>query len=86
MTGVAYTAYSGYTQALFNGTLKISAEQSNAVKTARLKFAASVRTLESWRQAYETNSATKPQVQAALDALTSNTTNFVFLIHYFQTP
>ena len=86
LTGVAYTAYTGYTNALLGGTLKITADQSNAVRTARLQFAASVRTLESWRSAYETNSAVKPQAQAALDALTANSSNFVFLIHLFQTP
>jgi len=86
LTGIAYTAYVGYTNALFNGTLKISSAQSNEVRTARLKFAASVKTVDLWRSTYETNSAVKPQVQAALDALTQNTTNFVDLIHLIEIP
>jgi len=86
ITQVAYTTYTGYTNALLSGTLKISADQSNAVRMARLQFAASVSTLESWRSAYETNSAVKPQVQAALDAATANSANFVSLLHQFSTP
>lgn len=86
VTQTAYTAYGGYLQALTNGTLKISADQSNAVKVARIQFATSVSTLESWRAAYETNSAVKPQLQAALDAATANSSNFVFLIKLFQNP
>ncbi len=86
LTQVAYTAYTGYTNALLSGTLKISADQSNSVRTARLQFAASISTLESWRLAYETNSAVKPQVQAALDAATANSANFVALLHLFITP
>jgi hypothetical protein len=86
LTGIAYTAYVGYTNALFNGTLKISSDQSNEVRSARLKFAASVKTVDLWRTAYETNSAVQPQLQAALDALSQNTTNFVNLIHLFETP
>jgi len=85
-TGVAYTAYQGYTNALANGTLRISADQSNAVKVARIQLATSLSTLESWRAAYETNSAFKPQLQSALDAATANSSNFVFLIKLFQSP
>ena len=86
LTGVAYTAYVGYTNGLYNGTLHVDPTNQAKIKQARLEFAASVRTVEAWRVAYETNSAVKPQAQAALDALTSNTTNFVNLIHLFQTP
>jgi hypothetical protein len=82
LTGAAYTSYVGYTNALANGTLKISSDESNAVKEARLKFAASVLSLDQWRRIYETNSAAKPQVQAALDALILNSSNFVFLVNY----
>src|SRR5204862_7191260 len=85
-TGVAYTAYQGYTNALSNGTLRISADQSNAVKVARIQLATSLSTLESWRAAYETKSAFKHQLQSALDAATANSSNFVFLIKLFQSP
>lgn len=84
LTGVALTAYEGYTNALANGTLKPSVDESNAVKSARIKFAASVLTAEQWRLAYETNSAVKPQAQAALDALTSDSSNVVALINLLK--
>lgn len=81
ITGAAYTAYVGYTNGLSTGTIKVSVDESNAIKSARIKFAASVLTVEKWRQAYETNSAVKPQAQAALDALISDSTNLVNLIN-----
>jgi len=84
LTQVAYGAYVSYTNGLASGIIHVTPDQSNSVRTARLQFAASVRTLESWRNAYETNSATKPQVQSALDALTVNSSNFVFLINLFK--
>lgn len=84
LTGVALTAYVGYTNALANGTLKPSVDESNAVKTARIKFAAAVLTAEQWRLAYETNSAVKPQAQAALDALVSDSSNVVALINLLK--
>ncbi len=86
LTQVAYTAYQGYTNALLSGTIKISADESNAVRTARLQFAASVSTLEAWRSAYETNSAIQPQVEAALNAALATSSNFVHLINLFKTP
>jgi len=86
LTGVAYTAYQGYTNALFNGTLHVDPTNQAKIKQARLQFAASVRTVDLWRVAYATNSAVEPQAQAALDALTANATNFLTLIHLFETP
>lgn len=86
LTGVAYTAYVGYTNGLASGAIHITPDQSNSVKVARLQFAASISTLESWRSAYETNSALQPQVQAALDALAQNSSNFVYLIKLFSIP
>ncbi len=83
------TAYSGYTNALLNGTLKISSTQSNEIKSARLKFAASVSVLEQWRESYRTNSAVKPQAEAALSAVLENSSNIVYLISFLkggQTP
>lgn len=84
LTGVALTAYIGYTNALANGTIKPSVDESNAVKSARIKLAAAVLTAEQWRLAYETNSAVKPQAQAALDALISDSSNVVALINLLK--
>lgn len=80
--GVAYAAYVEYTNNL--ATLHLTVDQSNAVKQARLKFAATVSVLDAWRMAYETNSAVKPQVNSALAATASSASNFVWLIHYVQ--
>ena len=81
---VAYTAYQGYTQGLASGSITVTTDQSNSIKQARLKFAASVSTLDAWRSAYETNSQTQPQVQAALDAALAQSSNLVFLINLFK--
>lgn len=81
VTGTAYTAYVGYTNGLANGTIKVSNEESNAIKSARIKLAVSVLTAEQWRSAYQTNSAVEPQAQAALDALTDDSTNLLYLIN-----
>lgn len=79
---LAYGAYIGYTNAL--PMLNLTADQSNAVKQARLRFASSVAVLEAWRIAYETNSTTKPQVQAALVSVNANASNLVWLITYIK--
>jgi hypothetical protein len=84
LTGAAYTAYQGYTNALYNGSLRISSTDSNAVKNARLEFAASIDALELWRETYATNSAAKPQVQSALDAAILNSSNLVNLINLIK--
>lgn len=81
LTDAAYTAYLGYTNGLYSGTIKVSNDESNAIKSARIKLAASVLTVEQWRAAYDTNSAVKPQAQSALDALTSDSSNLVYLVN-----
>jgi hypothetical protein len=85
-TSAAMAAYSGYTQALASGSLKLSATDSNAIKAARLDFAASVGVLETFRLSYETNAtdATKSAAQAALAAALANSSNLVWLIHRIQ--
>lgn len=80
-TGAAYTAYQGYTNGLGNGTITVTQAERDAIKEARIKFAASVLTAEGWRQAYETNSAMQPQAQAALTALIQDSSNVVYLIN-----
>lgn len=79
---LAYGAYIGYTNAL--PTLNLTPQQSNAVKQARLHFAASVSVLDSWRVSYETNSTVKPQVEAALTAVSANSSNLIWLITYIK--
>lgn len=80
-TGTAYTAYIGYTNGLSNGTIKVSDTESNAIKSARIKLAASILTVEMWRQAYTTNSAVQSQAQAALVALLDDSSNLVYTIN-----
>ena len=86
LTQLAYGAYVVYTNGLHDGTIHVTPDQSNAVRTARLQFAASVGVLDTWRVAYETNSAVKPQVEAALTAAALNSSNFVFVAKLFTTP
>ena len=82
VVNAAYAAYEGWTNYLATG--KVSVQASNEVKQARLHFAASVSVVEGWRAAYQTNSAVKPQAQAALDALTSDSSNVVWLVNYWK--
>jgi hypothetical protein len=79
---MAFTAYQGWTNYL--ALFPVSAERSNAVKTARLQFAATVGTVEALRVAYETNSAVKPQLQATLLTLADQSSNVVWLVNFFQ--
>lgn len=81
---LAYTTYVGYTNALFTGVLKISETDSNAVKQARLKFAASVGVADALLASYGTNGATKPQVQAVLVSLNEQASNIVWLISFLK--
>lgn len=84
LTSTAYGAYIGYTNALWNGSLNVSESESNAVKQARLKLAASVALVENYRVAYETNSAVKPYAQAALDAAIQSGSNLVWTINFVR--
>lgn len=78
----AYGAYVGYTNLL--PQLNLTTGESNTIKQARIKFATSVAVLDIWRQAYETNSDTQPQVEAALSAVTANASNLVWLVQYLK--
>lgn len=80
---LAYGAYVGYTNAL--PTLHLSVDQSNAVKQARLKFAATVSTLDALRVSYETNSALGPQLQAITATLADQSSNLVWVINFVKT-
>jgi hypothetical protein len=78
---LVYGAYQGYTNGIVQ---RLSPQASNDVRSARLKFAASVATLDAWRSAYDTNSALKPQLQAALDAALENSSNIVYLVNLYK--
>lgn len=82
---LVFTAYVGWTNYLdtTEGS-KVSPEARAAVKDSRLKFAATVSTLENLRAAYETNSAVKPQIVAALDTVSNQSSNVVWLISYLK--
>lgn len=81
---LVFGAYVAYTNGLSTGAIHVTPDQSNAIKQARLKFAASIHTAEALRQSYETNSAVKPQAQAALDAVLSTQTEILNLINLLK--
>jgi len=81
---IGYAAYTGYTNGLATGAIKISPDGSNAVRSARLRFAASVGTLETLRERYEVDSALKEPVLAALDTVRSESSNLVWVINYWR--
>jgi hypothetical protein len=81
---LVYTSYVAYTNGLATGLIKVTAPQSNAIKQARLKFAASIQVAEAWRLSYETNSTMKPYAQAALDAVLENSSNFVYVYNLLK--
>jgi uncharacterized iron-regulated membrane protein len=62
---------------------KLNAEAAS-FRDARLRFAATVGTLESLRSAYSTNSTLRPQVEAGLQAVNVEASNLVFLVNYFR--
>lgn len=78
----AMTAYVGWTNYLAGNP--VSTQVSNDVKQARLKFAGTVGVVDTFRVTYETNSAVKPQLQAALDSLSVQSSNLIWLIHFYQ--
>ena len=80
----AYTAYVGWTNYLAVASPPVTPQASNAVKQARLQFAASVATLDSFRRTYETNTAVRPQLEAILDTVASQSSNVVWLINYWK--
>jgi len=81
---LAYGSYLGYTQALASGTLKLTPDQSNAVKKARLDFAATVGTVEALRVQYATNSTVKAPLEAALQTMLDQSSNVTWLIQFVK--
>lgn len=81
---LAYGAYVSYTNYLFVYPGKVSIDTSNAVRQARLEFAASVGTLDNLRLAYATNSAVQPTITATISTLQDQASNIVWLVTYIQ--
>lgn len=81
---LAHAAYVGYTNGLYSGAIHVTTTQSNEIRQARLRLAGSVATLDGWRVAYETNSAVKPQVQAALDAVLQDSSGLLYLVNLYK--
>lgn len=92
-TTVAYGAYVGYTNWLLTSFAdpKLTADRkaqlvtiSNQVKVARLRFAATVSTVEALRVQYETNSTLKPPLEAGLQTIIGESSNLCWLINYWR--
>lgn len=92
---LVYAGYVGWTNylipAMANTNLSLAKQHSllvasNEVKQARLRFAATVHTVEEFRLAYETNAALRPQLEAALFGLLQQSSNVVYLIYYWRQP
>lgn len=79
---VVYGTYVVYTNSL--SQLNLSPAQSNAIKQARLQFAASVQVLDAWREAYETNAINRSYVESALSATVGQSSNFLWLVTYLK--
>lgn len=91
---VAYGGYIGYTNWLLTALAKpdLTPERraylvtvSNDVKQARLQFHATVQTVEAMRISYETNSALKPPLEAALLTLINQSSNICWALNYWRT-
>ncbi|CAK0780997.1 exported hypothetical protein [Gammaproteobacteria bacterium] len=79
---LAHGAYVGWTNYL--AEFPVSAERSNAVKVARLKFAATAGTVEALRASYETNNQVRPTLEATLLTLADQSSNIVWLVTFFK--
>jgi hypothetical protein len=69
--------------AAFQRTLDGLVTERATVQAASVKLGASLELVENLRASYATNSAVKPQLQAAADALASQAVNLVSVINQF---
>ena len=81
---IAYSGYVGWTNYLFQFPGRVTPQQSNDVKQARLRFAATVKAVEVMRLSYETNSALKQPLEAGLLSMLNQSSNIVWLIQYYR--
>jgi hypothetical protein len=57
---------------------------SNEVKQARLRFAATVSTIEAMRLSYETNAVLKQPLEAGIASMIDQGSNMVWLIKFYR--
>ena len=90
---LAYGSYIGWTNYLLTTAARtdLTPQQrmslttaSNEVKQARLRFAATVSTIEAMRLSFETNSVLKQPLEAGLASMIDQGSNIVWLIRFFQ--
>ena len=81
-TQLAYTAYMGWTN--YMAHYPVTLEAASKVKQARLQFAATARTIDALRYAYETNREVRPMIEATLITFADQSSNIVWLVNYYQ--
>lgn len=57
---------------------------SNEVKVARMRFAATLSTVESMRETYDTNAAVKPYLEAGVNTMVMESSNVCWLINFWR--
>jgi len=90
---LAYGSYLGWTNWLITTSSRTDltpyqrmslTTASNEVKQARLRFAATVGTIEAMRISYESNSVLKQPLEAGIASMIDQGSNIVFLIKYYR--
>jgi hypothetical protein len=90
---LAYGSYLSWTNYLLTTAAKpdLTPQQrmslttaSNEVKQARLRFAATVGTIEAMRLSYETNAVLKKPLEAGIASMIDQGSNIVWLIRYYR--
>lgn len=94
-TDLAYTGYTTWTNHYITATnsptitpeqrAKLDQQQRD-IKAARLRFAASIRTVDTLRESYKTNSELKGAVLGALATAMDNSSNIVWLANFIESP
>ena len=90
---LAYGSYIGWTNWIITASANpdLTPQQrmslttaSNEVKQARLRFAATVSTIEAMRLSYSTNSVLQKPLEAGIASMIDQGSNIVWLIKYFR--
>jgi hypothetical protein len=90
---LAYGSYIGWTNWIITASAKpdLTPQQrmslttaSNEVKQARLRFAATVGTIEAMRLSYGSNSVLKQPLEAGIASMIDQGSNIVWLIRYYR--
>jgi hypothetical protein len=94
-TALAYTGYTTWTNHYITATNSPTItperrskldQQQRDIKAARLRFAASIRTVDTLRESYKTNSAVKGPLLGALATALDNSSNVVWLANFIESP